>query len=197
MKRLVPKIVGAMLALVLLAAGAARAQSDPGCVTQDIYCQYSYKSTDENPNPLVDLTSALMPPQIFAIGPHSPQPGQSDPFLGMINLDTFYLIVYDGNASNMDPMDGYLGISGRDLDHALLGIVFDRSGNFDRFHGDNTPLIQMATPRLVGRGIPYVLGHPGIPSGSPPSGTLPTFNIPALPGPIAIPTGPMIGGKLF
>src|SRR5882672_5459585 len=106
MKKLLSRMAGAVLALTAMAASSALAQgaADPVCVTQDIYCQYSYKSTADNPNYLVGLTNALFPPSIFAIGPHSPQTGQaSDPRLGIISLDTFYLVLFDGNAGNGDP----------------------------------------------------------------------------------------------
>ena len=131
MKRLVTWVLGAAC---LAALTASPATADPACdPTGDKYCIYTYQSTAANPNPLLGLTSGL-PKGIFAIGPQ-----------GALNPGNLYLIVFDGNDANMDPFAGYIGISGADMKSALLGLVYDTKGDFNR-KGGNKPLIAFATP---------------------------------------------------
>jgi TolB-like protein len=100
---------------------------DPGCAGTDSLCLYTNRSTSQRPNPLVVATGAL-PAGVVAIGP----------------LDSFYLILFDGDPGTINPLDGYLGISGADSSRALLGVVFADQGNFSRT-GGNQPLIGTAS----------------------------------------------------
>jgi len=140
-------MVGAMCALALTGS-VARAQN-PACQSTDAYCVDTNDGKAGSGNPLVDITKGLPTQGILAIGPAN-----------STDLTKFYLF-YDLDDTNMDPLDGYLGISAKDMNKSLLGLVGAAVGNFNR-DGGNAPLLGLLA------GAPSTpLGEPTLPQ--PPS----------------------------
>jgi len=141
-------MVGAVCALALFGARAEAA--DPSCSSTDSYCIDTNDGKAGNGNPLVDLTKTLPAQGIFAIGPAN----STDP--------TKFYVFYDFDDTNMDPLDGYLGISAKDINKALLGVVAAGVGNFNR-DGGNVPLLGLlVTPPSNPLGMPTVPQPPSI-----------------------------------
>ncbi len=162
MKRILGVLMGA-LSIAAVAAGPAAA-ANPACSNLDIYCADTNDADAGSGNPLEPITSALPAQGILSFGYNS-------------SLDiTSYWLFYDGDEDNGDPFDGYLGISGGDLERVVLGLVGNPDGNFKRA-GNNTELVTLlpgfpslgVPPKfkaLPGLGVPAVPGLPLLPSGS-------------------------------
>jgi hypothetical protein len=145
-----------LLSIAVFMAGSAVA-ANPACNGADIYCADTNDGNAGSGNPLVAITSALPAQGILAFG----YGASTDP--------TSYWLFYDGDQGTADPFDGYLGISGADLDRVVLGLVGNADGNFKRA-GNNTELLtllglSLGTPpkltALPGMGIPAAV--PGLP----------------------------------
>jgi len=160
MKKYLAAAMG-LLSIAVFAAGPVAA-ANPMCSGADGYCADTNDGNAGTGNPLVAITSALPAQGILAFG------------YGTSLDPTSYWLFYDGDQSNPDPFDGYLGISGKDLQRVVLGLVGDSNGNFNRAGGNQELLallgLTLGTPpkftSLPGIAVPPVPGLPFAPSGT-------------------------------
>jgi len=124
MKDSLSRFMGAAAILALLAGTAAA--ENPSCVggaDGDLICADTDNQTAGSGNPLTALSARGPFQGILAVGPQ--------------NLDLTKLYVfYDGDENDPNPLDGYLGISMKDISKSLLGFVASEQGNFNRAGGN-------------------------------------------------------------
>jgi len=118
-------------ALLPFLAGSAAAQN-PACASGDAVCVDTDDANAGSGNPLTQVTARLPAQGIVAVGPQGLDP------------TTLYGF-FDGDETTPDPLDGYLGISMRDVNKSVLGLVNSSQGNFNR-DGGNEPLSPPSLP---------------------------------------------------
>ena len=124
MKDRMSRFLGAAAVFALLAGTAAA--ENPSCVggpDGDLYCADTESATAGSGNPLTILSARGGAQGIIAIGPQN------------FDLTKLY-IFYDGDENDPNPLDGYLGISMKDISKSLLGFVASEQGNFNRAGGN-------------------------------------------------------------
>ena len=124
MEHSLSRFVGAAAIFALLAGTAAA--ENPSCVggpDGDLICADTDDARAGSGNPLKALTANGPGQGIYAVGPAN------------LDLSKLYLF-YDGDENDVNPLDGYVGISIKDINKSLLGFVASEQGNFNRAGGN-------------------------------------------------------------